>query len=342
MRTVRWIRLAAALVPLVVAAAPPSARGCDICAIYTATELQESRVGLRLGVAEQFTRFATLQQDGRKIANPAGERLESSITQLLFGYAWSPQILLQLNVPVIHRNFRRLSPAGRERDQESGLGDVSLHVFATLLHSTWEASIQRLSVSLGIEFPTGSPRRLREELADHEEPSHPEVPPIFRAAPFWPRHGLETAQSGIHGHDVVLGSGSTDLIFGGQWLGTYRRLYGTLLLQYFLRTEGSYDYTFADETIFSGGPGLFLWTAHRSTLGLQSLFTLHTKGTDTLRGERVGDTGATFVYVGPATHWTWRTNLSADVAVEVPILQNTTSVQIVPDLRVRGGLVWRF
>ena len=40
--------------------------------------------------------------------------------------------------------------------------------------------------------------------------------------------------------------------------------------------------------------------------------------------------------------FTWGTSLAADVAVDVPAIQNVTSVQIVPDYRVRGGVTWRF
>lgn len=35
-----------------------------------------------LGIAQQLTRFATLQNEGEEVANPARERIESSITQL--------------------------------------------------------------------------------------------------------------------------------------------------------------------------------------------------------------------------------------------------------------------
>lgn len=329
-----WTALALTGIPLRTLA-------CDICAIYTATELQESRTGLRLGLAEQFTRFATLQADGHKIDNPAHERLESSITQLIVGYGWHPRFLLQLNMPVIHRSFRRATANGVERDEISGVGDISIHAFATLFHRVQENSLQRLACSLGIELPTGSPRRLREELTG-EDSLHSDIPPVFRGQRFRPRHSGPAVRSGIHGHDLTLGSGSTDVILSAQWLGTYRRLYGTLLAQYFVRTPGSYDYTFADETIVSGGPGLFLWTRHDSTLGIQSVLTLDTKGTDTLNGTRLGDTGATFLYVGPAAHWTWQTNLSLDLGIDIPVVRNNTSLQIVPDLRLRGGFVWRF
>ncbi|GIW43405.1 MAG: hypothetical protein KatS3mg077_0687 [Candidatus Binatia bacterium] len=318
------------------------ALGCEICAIYTGTELLESRRGLRIGVAEQFTGFGTLQENGEEVANPADEFLDSSITQILFGYSWHPRLLLQANVPWIHREFRRLTMSGVERDSAGGLGDISIHWIGTVLQHVSERSVHRASVSVGVKLPTGSPSRLREELGDDTHAAEPNIPPVFRNRQWRPRHATGSVASGVHGHDLVLGSGSTDVVLGAQWLGTYRRFYGTAMVQYFVRTEGSFDYTFANETIVSAGPGLFLLTRHDTTLGLQALLTVDTKGTDTLRGERVGDTGATFLYAGPSMHWTWKSSLSADLALDLPALRHNTGLQAVPDFRLRGGLVWRF
>ena len=33
---------------------------------------------------------------------------------------------------------------------------------------------------------------------------------------------------------------------------------------------------------------------------------------------------------------------AAEVAAELPVVQHNTSLQIVPDYRVRGGVTWRF
>ena len=37
-----------------------SARACDVCAVYTATEQGESRTGPRAGLALQYTHYGTL------------------------------------------------------------------------------------------------------------------------------------------------------------------------------------------------------------------------------------------------------------------------------------------
>jgi len=301
--------------------------------VYTATELQESRIGLRVGLAEQFTRFGTLQRDGKEVENPANEWLDSSITQLVAGYSAHPRLLAQVNTPLIRRAFRRSTHAGPERGDESGVGDVSLHFIGTVHSTVRESGLQRLSASVGVKFPTGSTRRLREELDEN----------AGAAGSMEGEHGsAHEHESGIHGHDLALGTGSTDVVLGAQWLGTYRRLYGTASMQYFVRTQGAHGYTYADETILSGTTGLFLRLEHDRSLGLQASLSVETKGTDSLRGERVADTGATTLYASPGLRGTWHTALSAELDADVPAIRNNSALQIVPDFRVRAGLVWRF
>ena len=53
-----------------------SLAACDMCAVYNAP-LAHGVVdqGFHLALAEQFTRFGTLQEDGKKVANPAHQRV---------------------------------------------------------------------------------------------------------------------------------------------------------------------------------------------------------------------------------------------------------------------------
>src|SRR5687768_16229587 len=97
----------------------------DVCAVYTATEQRESRTGLFLGVAEQFTHFGTLQRGGDEVGNPLDEKIDSSITQVIFGYAPIPDLSLQANLPVIHRSFRRVEEGVARTGDETGIGHLS-------------------------------------------------------------------------------------------------------------------------------------------------------------------------------------------------------------------------
>ena len=48
------------------------------------------------------------------------------------------------------------------------------------------------------------------------------------------------------------------------------------------------------------------------------------------------DTGISQVTLGPEASFTWHENLSADLGVDFPVVQNNTSLQAVEDYRVSG------
>jgi len=165
--TPRVHRFGLALLSLATALGPrTTALACDICAVYTATEQSESRTGFRSGLAVQYTHYGTEQLDGHEVPNPHDESLDSVITQLFFGYQFTPRIGLQLNLPLITRQFERFHDGQRERGNVNGPGDMTIfgHV---LVHSVvTERSIFRFGLLGGLKLPTGDPDRLDEELAE--------------------------------------------------------------------------------------------------------------------------------------------------------------------------------
>ena len=299
-------------------------RACDLCAIYAAEQAKESKPGWSAGVFEQYTYFGTLQEDGDKVSNPANQKLDSSITQLVLGYQFNTRVGLQCNVPLIYRSFRRPEGASIKNGSESGIGDVSLVAQVQLFEHLTEDTALTMIVLGGVKFPTGDSDRLKEEEHD-ETPPPPGVP-----------------ESAVHGHDLALGSGSFDGIVGGSVFGRWRRMYVTGSVQYAIRTEGDFHYQFANDLIWSGGPGVFVVLTPTGTVGLQFNVAGESKGNDQNHGEDTNDSGITSVFVGPAASATWRDQLSADVAVDIPVLENNTSLQIVPDYRLRVGITWRF
>jgi hypothetical protein len=330
----------AGLVAAAVLAAAPAARACDICAIYTATEQREARVGFRLGIAEQYSHFGTELLGGKEVHVPASERLDSSVTQFLLGYTISPRFGVQLNVPFIDRSFRRIRNHRIETGTETGVGDVALTGNLLAFSRISETSVFRFSLLAGIKFPTGDAARLGEEVA------------ASAAATARPRHlGSSVAarptvglpeEGGLHGHDLALGSGSYDGIVGGQLFWSRNRVFASAALQYAIRSTGSFDYRYANDLTWVGGPGMFVLLTHEYSLGLQAVLSGETKGNDEQGGVKANDTAMTALYVGPGASFTWGTSLGADLAVDVPVYQHNTSLQLVPDVRVRGGFTWRF
>lgn len=335
--------------------APAAASACDICAVYIATEVAQGRTGFRAGIGQQYSHFGTLQDGGTEVPNPAGERMDSSITQFLLGYQFTDRIGAQLNLPLISRSYRRLESDGRiTHGDETGIGDISLLADGLAWSRVTDESVFRFSLLAGLKLPTGNSDRLADEL-----PAPGATASLGGAAQrlgsrvrFRPRHTTgggstgggedEHHASGIHGHDLALGSGSVDGIVGGSIYWTWKRAFMTAAMQYAIRGEGSFDYQYANDLVFEGGPGVHLLLEHQYTLSAQAVLFAETKGKDTQQGRRLDDTATTQLYVGPGLHFTWGTSVAADVVVDLPAVQNNTALQIVPDFRLRGGVVVRF
>ena len=338
----------AAVVPLV---AP--AEACDLCAIYTTTEGREDQTGLRLGLATQFTYFHTLQNDGEEVANPHGEKIASSITQFLFGYHVFPRFGVQINVPVISRDYRRVVSNGVQDGNVTGFGDLSVLAIGKLF--TWSEldRIVHVDAFAAVKLPSGSPTFLKEETEEEAAPPcipFPDPSACSQRVHLPPElHGHHTSgpPSGVGGHDLTLGSGSVDGVIGAQVFANWQRLFATAFIQYVARNEGAYQYRFANDLLFAGGPGAYLLTGDALfgepyTLRGQALFSGETKGNDDVGDTHLTDTGVTALYLGPAFAFGWGTHLGAEIAADLPLLINNTDLQIVPDYRLRAGVSWHF
>lgn len=340
----RHIFLLLSLLLGVLGSLPEPARACDICAVYTAVELGRSRIGFRIGAAEQYTHFSTWKEGTKTVPNP-GERLDSSITQIFVGYNFKPWLGVQLNVPIIYRSYRRLEEGQLRSGSESGFGDLSLLAQVRAFDAVGERGLMRATVYGGLKLPSGDPDRLREEREEEHdhEPTHDDLfPPGLgrRASLGRPLH--TGSPSGIHGHDLALGSGSVDGIVGAEIYANYDRFFWTVAAQYAIRTEGAFDYQYANDLTWVTGPGFYPYLADDMTFGAQAVLTGETKGNDTFEGAKLDDTAITSLYLGPALRFSWTTRLAAELMADLPVLQNVSALQIVPDYRIRAGLVWRF
>jgi hypothetical protein len=319
----------------VIAARP--AEACDICAIYSATDVAEEKTGVRLGFAEQYTHFTSEQLNGKDQPNPYGEHLYSSNTQLFGGYQFNKWIGVQLNVPILYRSWRRVLEDGDiQESTRASIGDIALVANLLAYDALWDNSIFRFTLLGGLKLPTGNADFLAEEL-EEEDPGDEEPASV--------KHGGEhhgTYQSGVHGHDLAFGSGSVDGIVGYTLYWSYYRFFMTAAMQYKATTEGSFDYQFANDLTWLGGPNYYLLLDHDYALSMGASLSGETKGLDTQKGQRLDDTGITALYVGPAIDFAWESALSAEIAADLPVVQNNTAYQIVPDFRLRAALVWRF
>ncbi len=338
------------IVALWIAVGLTSVRACDLCGCYTPQlnaipgmnySLLPWTKGWYGAVGEQFTRFGTLQLDGEEVANPTGQYLNSSITQIVAGYEINSRFALQINIPLIYREFKR--PEGFEIQQStvSGLGDISLLLKTVVFHYAspaqrsfefhgdknpvavvHESDFTVSAVLLtGMKFPTGDSSRLKEEFHEIEIEGAPE--------------------SGIHGHDLTLGTGSYDGIFGEQNTLRYKNFFLETNVQFTLRGDGTHEYHFANDFIWDGGPGYYIVRSRDTIFGIQCVASGEHKDLDRFRGKPAEDTGITSVFLGPrlvASRGRW----SAELAADLPIFIHNTSLQAVPDYRLHAGISVQF
>jgi len=247
---------------------------------------------------------------------------------------------LQINAPLIYREFKRPEGFQIDRGTISGLGDISLLLKTVLFHYALPArrsfefqdknpiAIEHepdFTVSAilltGIKFPTGDSSRLEEEFHESEIPGAPE--------------------SGIHGHDLTPGTGSYDSIFGEQTSLRYKRVFFETNVQFTLRGDGTHQYHFANDLLWEGGPGYYFVRQREAIFGLQFVASGEYKDVDRFRGKKAADTGITSVFLGPrlvASRGRW----SAEVAAELPVLTDNTALQVVPDYRLHAGISVQF
>jgi hypothetical protein len=299
-----------------------------------------SHPGIYAGLSEQFTHFGTLQFEGNEVANPTGQYLDSSITQLIAGYEINERFAVQLTLPVIYRDFKRPEGFRIDRGSESGIGDMSILLRTVAFKyshrggRTFDVSGKNpVAIELepdftfsavlltGLKFPTGDSSRLEEEFHEVVIPGAPE--------------------SGIHGHDLTLGTGSFDGIFGEQNSLRYKNFFVETNLQFTLRGDGDHQYHFANDLVWNGGPGYYFVRNQDTIAGLEFELSGEYKDVDRFRAQPAQDTGVTSVFVGPRVVLS-RGRWSAEIAAELPVLIDNTALQAVPDYRLRGGFSFHF
>ena len=332
--------------------APARAQACDVCAVYTATEMRESRTGLLLGIGEQGTRYKTGLPGADGGTVDKGERLNSFTTQLLVGYDFHPKFGLQLNVPLIGRDYHRLRNrrlVGNQikdgvltKGNVGGFGDVSLIGVLRPWSYVSEHAVVRFTLIGGLKMPSGDPGKLVEEQKLRRAT---EVPSARTAGQVASAHHVpEGSPSGINGHDLALGSGSIDGIVGGVAFASWDRVFLTASAQHAIRSEGAYRYQYGDETNWFVGVGGYVLLDNAYTLTLQAVTAGKYQGTDTLEGRSTaaggGDAATTWVFVGPGMSFTWGTALAVELAGDLPVVRPDDG--LIPEYRVRGGVTWRF
>lgn len=314
-----------------------SSNACDLCAVYNADAAGAGAVsGLSLGLAEQFIPYGTVQLNGRELPHSILDEafVDSSTTHFVPAWNFSERFGLSLNVPYVHKQFKRFqrAPTGifSESGTESGLGDVSLIARLTVFRAMTTNGSVFVNFLGGLKCPTGDSDRVAEEVSATRE-----LDVIYGV-------GHQHAFGGVHLRDIAIGSGSWDGVFGITLNSRWKRLLCNAQFQYYLRTPGRADYEYGDEWMLSAGPGFFLRLDDGFTLSLQAIATYDHMQQDVILGRKNRNTGMTATYLGPQLNLTLGRSFSANAGVDLPLEIDNEGLQNVPDWRLHGGLGWKF
>jgi hypothetical protein len=318
---------------------------------------------VRLSIAEQFSYFGKVQEDSHVYDDPANQHMASSITQFVGAYDITPRYSFQINLPYISRHYRRAEGGEIESGVEAGIGDLTLLGKAIVLDERGAEWTLVGRLFGGLKLPTGDSDRIGEELSedhhhghslrhgdeDHSDESESPVDDEHSDSGHIDESTTEAhdenessgAAPAVHGHDLALGSGSYDFPVGFALLGQYDKFFAHAEVQYLIRTEGDFDYRYANDLLWSFAPGVYLVSEHDTTVSFAVDLSGEYKREDSVDGEDLDDTAIRSIFIGPEVRFSsgaWRGAL----AWEKPIDINNTGVQTVVTDRIRASLSYWF
>lgn len=323
-----------------------SAHACDLCAVYNVVETQQGEEGsLRTGLAHQFTYY----ESNFSGHNQPSHELTSNITQVFGSYNLSSKLALQLNLPLIYRDYRRIKDGIVDSGSESGVGDMALLLkwLPYRKHNLNDAAFWQLYT--GVKLPTGSTDKLREDAPLKISSAHDSEPHHKHAGhdhgdqvPEVEEDHTPAAHTLISGHDLTLGSGSYDFILGTAAFYQRDRLFVGANLQYVIRREGDYDYQFGNDMNWDIGPGYYILLKDEQTLSARLRFAGEHKEKDSTAGHSHKGSEKLNMYLGPELGFTLSNNFHFTLAIDIPIQTESSLNQVVPRYRMLGALSYRF
>jgi len=332
---------------------PWSARACDLCALYTAMQVESpSKGALRLSASEQYTLLNRVRRDGHYVENTADQYLKSSVTQVSGQYDISDSVAVQFVSPIISRSYRRIQNEEVSNGSDAGFGDMSLLVhYLPVRYSDGDTTL-RLRFFGGVELPTGDAHLLGEEASEEHMDAHQEEAgseATHGGSRPMLKHGgshHESAplpENAIHGHDIALGSGSFDFPFGVGLTTQWKRLLGSADLQYTVRSDGAYSYRYANDFIWSTSLGSFIYVRDSAQVAARVRLSGQYKEKDTgSGGVYYDDTAANTKFIGPELNGTLGHRWQGVLGLDIPIDVKNSDLQITATYRWRAAMTYRF
>ncbi len=312
------------LILLLILSQVKQAFACDPCALYSALNTNSNvENSLSLSVFEQLTSFEKGNSDAYySLKN--GERIKNfSTTQINLNYGLTNKFSLHLSVPFIVRDFDKVENFRSRSSRDSGIGDMT--VFAQYL-DTFNIGLGSKLVSglyAGLKLPTGETGSIREEnnLVKH--------------------HPISAGNTSGGGRILTFGSGSYDFPLGASFMLVKNRFNIPTGGQYTIRTEGSFDYRFANDLFWYVNPGYFIILDEDYSVSLNALLSGENKGADVRQGDRVDLSSFSNLFFGPSLAVTFQSNLGLEAAYQVRTTSKDNGI-IAPEDRLRLAVSYRF
>jgi hypothetical protein len=274
-----------------------------------------------LGASEQFSTYRISGENNLRTTESDLELIRNlSTTQVVAGYNISSQTAIQVNAPLVVRNYDHFERYAKVRDTEAGLGDMS--VLGTYSPYSYNDIDSRFFIAGmgGLKLPTG------------------DTGSLTRAA----NADGTSADVRIQGRGLTLGTGSVDIPLGLVAYGRTDRVQIFSSAQYTIRTEGAAGYQFANDLSWSVSPGWLFLIGEEESLSCSIAFSGEYKGSDRVNGEILSRTTTHNLYLGPELFYSLTNRVSVLAAVDLPVAVDVGGAAVKPESRSRLAISWSF
>lgn len=297
---------------------------CDPCGMHNSVQVPGVMNSLRstglqpgawtFGASEQFSTFKVRGENELRTTEGDLELIRNlSTTQFIGAYNLSSQVALQVNAPLVVRNYDHFERFAKVRDTEAGFGDMSiLGTYSPYSYNDIESRFFIAGLG-GLKLPTGDTGSLT-RVASQDGSS---------------------SSSEIQGRGLTLGTGSVDVPLGLVAYGRSGRLQMFGSAQYTIRTEGAADYQFANDLAWSVSPGWLFLLGEEESIACSLVFSGENKTGDHVNGEFLPKTAANNLYLGPELFYSLTNRVSVVAGVDLPVAVDVGGAAVKPQTRSR-------
>ncbi len=310
------------------------AAACDACALYNASRISGHLTGsLSLSINEQYTSYRIAEENAYNTRSADLTRSYST-TQLNVGYDLSDNLGIQGTLPFVVRNFDEVTNYRADEESETGIGDgsIAINYSPVSIRETDQSVI--LSFVGGIKLPTGDSGSLSQDSQTETDHADRVIGPATV------QHHQLSGIPGLSGRTLSIGTGSVDYILGSTLNTRWDRILMLGVAEYSIKSEGSFDYRFANELLWNVGPGAYLLLNDDYTIILRCVLSGEHTDRDTHKGNKVPDSAVRNLYLGPEFIVTLNNRITIELGIDIPF--DTEPSAILPDYRLHSAVSYRF